>query len=177
MPGKILGLDINEDSVTAVQVKSGLKGYQVTACGRVMIDGLCMHGPDETEVVDNLGRVGKQVADPRTGCAAPRESKDRRRHREALLRGSHGRQALTFAYRVGEIFPTNLRQLRFVVKQVDLRRGTRLEKINDASNPWRIVRHPRQHICRSISPGLGGQHILGRERCQRRRPQPQSSLT
>jgi Tfp pilus assembly PilM family ATPase/Tfp pilus assembly protein PilN len=39
MPGKILGLDINEDSVTAVQVKSGLKGYQVTACGRVMVNG------------------------------------------------------------------------------------------------------------------------------------------
>jgi Tfp pilus assembly PilM family ATPase/Tfp pilus assembly protein PilN len=39
MPGKILGVDINEDSVTAVQIKSGLKGYQVTSCGRVLIDG------------------------------------------------------------------------------------------------------------------------------------------
>ena len=45
MPGKILGLDINEDSVTAVQVKSGLKGYQVTACGRVMVNG--NDGPEE----------------------------------------------------------------------------------------------------------------------------------
>jgi general secretion pathway protein L len=45
MPGKILGLDINEDSVTAVQVKSGLKGYQVTACGRVMVNG--HDGPEE----------------------------------------------------------------------------------------------------------------------------------
>ena len=32
MPGKILGLDIREDSVTAVQVISGMKGYQVIAC-------------------------------------------------------------------------------------------------------------------------------------------------
>lgn len=39
MPGKILGLDIREDSVTAVQVKSGLKGYQITACDRVVIQG------------------------------------------------------------------------------------------------------------------------------------------
>ena len=38
MPGKILGLDINEDSVTAVQVLSGLKGYQVTACAQAIIE-------------------------------------------------------------------------------------------------------------------------------------------
>lgn len=37
MPGKIFGLDIGADSVTAVQVTSGLKGYQIVACGRVMI--------------------------------------------------------------------------------------------------------------------------------------------
>ena len=38
MPGKILGLDISEDSITAVQVKSELKGYQITACARIMIE-------------------------------------------------------------------------------------------------------------------------------------------
>ena len=38
MPGRILGLDINEDSVTAVQVTSGLKGFQITACARVPIE-------------------------------------------------------------------------------------------------------------------------------------------
>ncbi|NNG07224.1 MAG: pilus assembly protein PilM, partial [Desulfobacteraceae bacterium] len=38
MPGKILGLDIGEDSVTAVQVLSGLKGYQVTACAQVIME-------------------------------------------------------------------------------------------------------------------------------------------
>ncbi|MEE9612755.1 MAG: type II secretion system protein GspL, partial [Desulfatiglandales bacterium] len=38
MPGKILGLDITEDSVTAVQVTSGLKGYQITACARVPVE-------------------------------------------------------------------------------------------------------------------------------------------
>jgi len=37
MPGKILGLEISKESVTAVQVTSGLKGYQITACGRVNI--------------------------------------------------------------------------------------------------------------------------------------------
>jgi general secretion pathway protein L len=38
VPGKILGLDITEDSVTAVQVLSGLKGYQVTACAQAIIE-------------------------------------------------------------------------------------------------------------------------------------------
>ena len=39
MPEKILGLDINDNYVTAVQVESGLKGYQVTACARVNMEG------------------------------------------------------------------------------------------------------------------------------------------
>ncbi|MFC1819664.1 pilus assembly protein PilM [Thermodesulfobacteriota bacterium] len=38
MPGKILGLDISRDSITAVQVTSGLKGYQITSCFRIMIE-------------------------------------------------------------------------------------------------------------------------------------------
>ena len=40
MPGKILGLDISDDSVTAVQVKSGLKEYQITACARVPLENV-----------------------------------------------------------------------------------------------------------------------------------------
>lgn len=38
MPGKILGLDLSENSITAVQILSGLKGYQVTGCAQVSID-------------------------------------------------------------------------------------------------------------------------------------------
>ena len=45
MPEKILGLDINEDFISAVQVRSGLKGYQITACGSVMIQE--DQGPDD----------------------------------------------------------------------------------------------------------------------------------
>ena len=39
MSGNILGLDINEDFVSAVQVTSGLKGFQVLSRAAVMIDG------------------------------------------------------------------------------------------------------------------------------------------
>jgi general secretion pathway protein L len=38
MPDKILGLDIGDSSVKAVQVTGGLKGYHVTACARMEID-------------------------------------------------------------------------------------------------------------------------------------------
>jgi general secretion pathway protein L len=43
MAGKILGIDIQSDSIAAVQVEGGLRGYHVTGCARVMmgdVDGL-----------------------------------------------------------------------------------------------------------------------------------------
>jgi general secretion pathway protein L len=38
MPGKILGIDIERDSITAVKVEGGLRGYYITGCDRVMIE-------------------------------------------------------------------------------------------------------------------------------------------
>jgi len=38
MQGKITGIDITENQITAVQVKAGLKGYQVLACARVPVE-------------------------------------------------------------------------------------------------------------------------------------------
>jgi general secretion pathway protein L len=38
MPGKILGIDITSDSVSAVQVEGGLRGYSVTDWSRVVIE-------------------------------------------------------------------------------------------------------------------------------------------
>ncbi len=38
MPGKVLGLDISEESVTAVQVLSGMRGYRVIACASVPLN-------------------------------------------------------------------------------------------------------------------------------------------
>jgi Tfp pilus assembly PilM family ATPase len=39
MPGKILGIDIDSDSVTAVLVEGGLRGYTIAGCGRTTIEG------------------------------------------------------------------------------------------------------------------------------------------
>jgi len=38
MPGKILGIDINGDSVAAVRVQGGIRGYRITDWSRVTID-------------------------------------------------------------------------------------------------------------------------------------------
>jgi len=38
MPGMTLGIDIDNDSVTAVQVEGGLRGYNIVGCDRVMIE-------------------------------------------------------------------------------------------------------------------------------------------
>ena len=43
MAGKILGIDIQTDSIAAVQVEGGLRGYHVTGCASVMmgdVDGI-----------------------------------------------------------------------------------------------------------------------------------------
>ncbi len=39
MSKKILGLDITENTITAIQVKGLLKGHQISACATVMIEG------------------------------------------------------------------------------------------------------------------------------------------
>ncbi|MFW6147334.1 MAG: pilus assembly protein PilM [Thermodesulfobacteriota bacterium] len=44
MPGKILGIDIDSDSITAVLVEGGLRGYTIAGCGRTAIKG--EHGLD-----------------------------------------------------------------------------------------------------------------------------------
>ncbi len=38
MSGRILGIDINDDFIAAVQVVSGMKGFQVLSCQSVMVD-------------------------------------------------------------------------------------------------------------------------------------------
>lgn len=54
MPGKILGIDISEDTVTAVQILGGLKGYQVTACAQVMMD-------EDGGVEETLKKLSEQI--------------------------------------------------------------------------------------------------------------------
>lgn len=43
MPGKILGIDINEDFISAVQISGSLKGFQVLSSASVLVD----HNPEK----------------------------------------------------------------------------------------------------------------------------------
>lgn len=52
MPGKILGLNIREDSIAAVQVMSGLKGYQITSCFQLKFED----GKGVDEALQELSR-------------------------------------------------------------------------------------------------------------------------
>jgi len=54
MSGRILGIDINEDFISAVQVISGLKGFQVQSCRNLMIDR-------DKGISDALGEISEQM--------------------------------------------------------------------------------------------------------------------
>jgi general secretion pathway protein L len=54
MPGKILGIDISEDAIMAVQILGGLKGYQVTACAQVTMD-------EDGGVEETLKKLSEQM--------------------------------------------------------------------------------------------------------------------
>ena len=90
MPGKILGIDIDSDSVTAVLVEGGLRGYSITGCGRAMIE-------EDRGLDGGLAALSEQVdlkADTSI-CSIPAEQisyrnlqmpfRDRKRIRQALV--------------------------------------------------------------------------------------------
>ncbi len=64
MPGKILGIDISEDAITAVQILGGLKGYQVTACAQVTMD-------EDGGVEETLKKLSEQMDFESDACVTP----------------------------------------------------------------------------------------------------------
>ncbi len=90
MPGKILGIDIDSDTVTAVLVEGGLRGYSITGCGRTMIE-------EDRGLDGGLTALSEQVdlkADTSI-CSIPAEQisyrnlqmpfRDRKRIRQAIV--------------------------------------------------------------------------------------------
>jgi len=90
MPGKILGIDIDSDSVTAVLVEGGLRGYTITGCGRILIE-------EDRGLDGGLAALSEQVdlkADASI-CSIPAELvsyrniqmpfRDRKRIRQAIV--------------------------------------------------------------------------------------------
>jgi len=73
----------------------------------------------------------KQVADPGPALAALGEVEHAGGDRERFLRRGHPGEPLAHADAVGQVFGEPILELRLVVEQVKLRRGPRLEQIND----------------------------------------------
>ena len=99
--------------------------------GRVVIDGVGVDGLDQRDVVDDLGRVRQQLADPLAALAVLLELELRRRDREPRLAAGHRGDALALADAVGQVLVEIFGQLRLVIPQVDLRRAAVHVQIDD----------------------------------------------
>ena len=105
-----------------------LRAGQEKGDGRIVIDGLGMHGPDEAEVVGDLGGPGQELADPGSRLAVLGELVDGRSHGKAALLGGHAGEALTLADGLGQFLAAAGGQGRLVVEQVHLGGASRLEQ-------------------------------------------------
>jgi len=63
MPDKILGLDIGYSSIKAVQIKGGLRGYQLTACASVQIS-------EDDGIEEGLNALLETISFDGGGCVA-----------------------------------------------------------------------------------------------------------
>ena len=100
-----------------------------------------MHRLDHADVVDDAGQVRQQVANPRTVLTTSVHGSDRGDNGEAVLPGRHTRHALIAADRGGQFCAVQLPERGRVVEQVDMRRSTRLKKVDDPPSPGRKMGH------------------------------------
>ena len=139
---------------------------------RVVIDGVGVHGLDDGNVINDLSVVREQVADQRARLAVPAKLEQGGRDRQRVLPRGHPRNALSHANRSGKFRTHQIRQLRFVVEQIDLGGSTRLVKENHPLRPGRKVRQIAQttgHGVDRSESGLSGKQARIQQRRQRRR--------
>ena len=116
---------------------------------RVVVDRLGVHRADEAELVDDLGRLRQELADPGADCPCRRELEDRAGQRQGRLVRRHARQPLPHPDRVGQVLAVHPVQQRLVIEQVELRRPAAHEQVDDPLRPGRKVR-------RRARPGTPG---------------------
>ena len=110
--------------------------------------------PDRAQDHDSQGNllgVGEQFAEFGTRLTGPIETEDRRSCGECCLVRRHPRETLSLSNRVGKLRAAELRQVRFVIEQIELRGCAILEKINNAFGPRRKMRSP---VIIAFSPPL-----------------------
>ena len=138
---------------------------------RVVVDRLGVHRADEAEVVDDLGGVRQQLADPRAACAVLREFEERAGQRQRRLVARHAGEPLALAHGVGQLLAVPLVEQRLVVEHLQLRRPAGHEQVDDALRLGGEVQLPAEHAAvlarqrrrRTASTGSPG----SRARCRR----------
>ena len=148
---------------------------------RVVVDRLGPDRLDQRDVVDDPGRPGQELADPRAGLAVPGELVLRRRHREPRLAAGHRGQPLAHADRVRQVLVEHGLHPGLVVPEVHLRRAAVHEQVDGPLRPGREVRQPRQPAgsppaaarasVRSASAAEGPARPVGQQAGQRGGPQ------
>ena len=90
---------------------------------RAVVDGLGLHGIDQRDFISNACCVGKKFTiHPHARLTVLGELVGRTDQRQACLITRHASEALATAHRVGKLLAGFLNQMRFVIKQIHLRR-------------------------------------------------------
>jgi len=109
---------------------------------RIVVNGLGVHRSDDTDVIHNLGVMGKELADVGAGLAhLVKFLENGSGYGKRALAGSHSRNALALANGIRQFGPVILAEFRFVIKEFNLRRGTRLVKKDTALALGAKLRH------------------------------------
>ena len=103
---------------------------------RAMVNCLGIHGIDHRDVIGNARSVWEQFAHPGSALSVLGELVGRPDERKARLVAGHAGEALTLANRFRKFLAVFPVEAWFMVEQVDLRRTTSLEEINDALGLW-----------------------------------------
>ncbi len=92
--------------------------------GRVVIDRLGVHRPNEAKLVSHARGERQKLRNGRTALAVPRKGEPARRHRKAVLTRGHARQPLAHPDRIRKVHPLESLERRLVIEQIHLRRCT-----------------------------------------------------
>ncbi len=96
-----------------------------------MVNGFCVHRFNDAQLIRHFRQMGHEIGiQPIATLTHLLEIVDRPCHRKGRLTRGHTGETLSIEYRIRNLLTVDFIQIRLVVEHVDLRRTTRLEKIN-----------------------------------------------
>ncbi len=117
-----------------------LRSRKDEGAGRIVIDRVGIHRADDGQVVDDLGRVRQQLADPGARLAVTIEFEDGRSDGQTALARRHGRDSLPHPHRVRQVFVDHVAEFRLVVERFQLRRRAVHRQVDHPLGPCRKMR-------------------------------------